>query len=64
MKRQLCLNRKLYQKDLFDQNRYLGNKIDAIKPAINSNIKSLKYINDISKSFSKRQSIKFFNIIY
>ena len=56
MKRQLCLNRKLYQMDLLDQNKYLGNKINSIKPAINSNIHSLKYIHDITKSFSKRQS--------
>lgn len=56
MKRQLCLNRKLYEMDLLDQNKYLGNKINSIKPAINSNIHSLKYINDITKSFSKRQS--------
>jgi hypothetical protein len=60
MKRQLCLNRKLYEMDLVDQNKYLGNKIDSIKPAINSNIRSLKYINDITKSFSKRQSTYIF----
>lgn len=60
MKRQLCLNRKLYEMDLLDQNKYLGNKIDSIKPAINSNIRSLKYINDITKSFSKRQSTYIF----
>lgn len=60
MKRQLCLNRKLYEMDLLDQNKYLGNKIDSIKPAINSNIGSLKYLNDITKSFSKRQSTYIF----
>lgn len=60
MKRQLCLNRKLYEMDLLDQNKYLGNKIDSIKPAINSNIRSLKYLNDITKSFSKRQSTYIF----
>ena len=59
MKRQLCLNRRLYEIDLLEQNIYLGNKINTIKPSINKNIKNLKYINDLSKSCSKRQSTQF-----
>ncbi len=59
MKRQLCLNRRLYEIDLLEQNIYLGNKINTIKSSINTNIHNLKYINDLSKSCSKRQSTQF-----
>lgn len=56
MKRQLCLNRRLYEIDLREQNLYLGNKINAMKPIVNSYIPNLYGKNELAKSLSKRQS--------
>ena len=36
MKRKLILNRKLSEYELFEQNKYFGNKINSIKPTIKS----------------------------
>ena len=56
MKRQLCLNRKLQELDLNEQNYYLGNKINAMKPVINTNILNYNKKNNFVRSFSKKQS--------
>lgn len=56
MKRQLCLNRRLYEIDLREQNLYLGNKINAMKPIVNSYIPNLYGKNELAKRLSKRQS--------
>lgn len=56
MKRQLCLNRKLHKIDLSEQNVYLMNKINTMKPAINTNISNNYNKNNFIKSFSKNQS--------
>jgi hypothetical protein len=56
MKKQLILNRKLYELDLLEQNKYLGNKINSMKPVIKSSIPNLFYRNEFIKSLSKKQS--------
>ena len=38
MKKPLFLNRRLYEIDKFNQNVYLYNKLNSVKPAINTNI--------------------------
>ena len=56
MKRQFCLNRKLHKIDLNEQNVYLMNKINTMKPVINTNIPNYNDRNNLIKSFSKSQS--------
>ena len=56
MKRQFCLNRKLHKIDLNEQNVYLMNKINTMKPAINTNIPNYNDRNNLIKNFSKNQS--------
>lgn len=57
MKRQLFLNRRLYELDLFEQNKYLGERINTIKPAIYNKPSSLDYkIYFTNKNMIKRQS--------
>jgi len=57
MKKQLCLNRRLYLLDLCEQNIYLGNKLDSMKPMIKSgrysSFSRKGYINHFSKNKSK-----------
>ena len=66
MKRQLCLNRKLYELELFEQNKYLGDKINSIKSIINTNITNSSLRNYPSPYLSKRKSIQLliYNIKY
>ena len=66
MKRQLCLNRKLYELELFEQNKYLGDKINSLKSIINTNINNSSLRNYPSPYLSKRQSIQLliYNIKY
>ena len=59
MKRQLILNRKLYELDLIEQNKYLGNKINSIKPVVKSSIPNLFYKNELIRGFSRKQSMYF-----
>jgi hypothetical protein len=57
MKRQLYLNRRLYELDLFEQNKYLGERINTIKPAIYNKSSSLDYKNYFTnKNMIKRKS--------
>jgi len=55
MKRQLCLNRRLYELDLLEQNKYLCNKINSMKPVINTNT-PFKYRNEFLRSSSTKNS--------
>jgi hypothetical protein len=60
MKRNLILNRILYEYDLKEQNKYLDNKINTIKPAIKSPA-SFKIKNNITEinnnKFANNKSI-------
>lgn len=56
MKRQLCLNRKLQEFDLFEQNKYLGNKINSMKPSVKSFSPEKHNKNILIKTESKKQS--------
>ena len=58
MKRLLCPNRKLYQIELLKQNKYLGNKIDSVKPVIKTFYQHFNNRNILSKSSSKKEGIK------
>ena len=59
MKKPLCLNKKLYKINIFEQNKYLGNKLNSIKPVIKTNFQNIYYRNVLSKSSSKKQGMKF-----
>lgn len=59
MKKPLCLNKKLYKIDIFEQNKYLGSKLNSMKPIIKTNFQNIYYRNGLSKSSSKKQGMKF-----
>ena len=60
MKRQLFLNRRLYELDLFEQNKFLGERINTIKPSIYNKSSSLDYkIFFSNKHMTRRQSTYF-----
>lgn len=57
MKRPLYLNRRLYELDLIEQNKYLGGKINTIKPLINTKAKSISNYNYyFNNNMSNQQS--------
>lgn len=58
MKRQLCLNKKLYKIDLLEQNKYLGNKINSSKPVIRTTFQNFYSRNKLTKSSSNKKGIK------
>ena len=65
MKRPLYFNRKLYEIDLLEQNKFLGERLNTIKPTIYNKSLSLDYKNFVSnKHMTKGQSTYFFNIYY
>ena len=59
MKKTLCLNKKLYKINIFEQNKYLGNKLNSMKPTIKTNFQNIYYRNGLYKSSSKKQGMKF-----
>ena len=61
MKKQFCLNRRLQELDLSEQNFYLGNKINNIKPIIDTNIPNYSKRKNFINSFSKKQSKYIYN---
>ena len=54
MKRQLILNKRLYEKDLNEQNLYLGNKINTVKPTLKLNYTDIDLLQgkELPKGFS------------
>lgn len=58
MKMLLCPNRKLYQIELLKQNKYLGHKIDSVKPVIKTFCQNFNNRNILLKSSSKKEGIK------
>ena len=57
MKRPLYNNKRLYELDLLEQNKYLGQKINSIKPFINTKPISIDYKYYFSNNnMTKRQS--------
>ena len=56
MKKPLYLNRRLFELDLFEQNKYLGYKINTIKLVIITKSSSIDYKNYFSNNnILKRQ---------
>ena len=60
MKRQLYLNKKLYEIDLLEQNKYLGNKINSSKHIIKTTFINFYSRNKLTKSSTNKKGIKFF----
>lgn len=50
MKRQLFLNKRLHDLDLFQQNIYLGSKIMNIQPAIKTNKRKAITFENVNKA--------------
>ena len=60
MKRPICFNRILYEQHILEQNKYLGEKINSIKPLINSRSSSVNYKYYFpNNNMTKRQSTLF-----
>ena len=60
MKRPLYFNRRLCEIDLLEQNKFLGERINTIKPSIYNKSSSLDYkIFFSNKHMTKRQSTYF-----